>query len=319
MSPARRIPPLPRDAHVVVVGGANTDVVGMPDGVLLAHDSNPGHVRTSAGGVGRNIAENMARLGAAVHLVTAFGCDAASGELAASCRVAGVDVSSSVVSSDLPGARYLAIMDRERDLAVAVNDMRVLETLRPAAMAESGRASLLASAAMVVADCNLPAETLLWLAEHVSVPLVVDPVSAPKAPRVAVLLPRLAAVKASCLEAGALLGREVGGLDAAREAAEDLVAAGVGVAFVTCGPAGTAWAAAGRSGALPAPGVAVAITNGAGDAFCAGAAYALLAGADAEAAAFLGTAVSALTLTDEETVSPRVSLAAALAWMEENE
>lgn len=312
------MPTPPRDARVVVVGGANTDIVGVPDGGLTARDSNPGHVRTSAGGVGRNIAENLARLGVRTHLITAFGSDIASSELAASCRLAGVDVSASLVAQDLPGARYLAIVDGERDLAVAVNDMRVLDLLTPEALDVPARVELLAAASLVVADANLPDATLVWLAANVSAPLVLDVVSAAKAPRAAAVLPRLAAIKASALEAGVLLGRVVDGLPDACSAAEELVARGAGAAFVTCGPAGSAWADASGSGTLPAPLVTVASTNGAGDAFAAGVAYALLAAADAGTAALFGCAVASIALEDEETVSAAVTLEAATARMRES-
>jgi len=318
MNPAHGLPALPPGSRVVVVGGANTDILGVPSGLLLPADSNPGHVITSAGGVGRNIAENLSRLGVVSHLVTAFGSDVASSELAASCRLAGIDVSSSVVAQDIPGARYLAIVDEDRDLAVAINDMRALDLLTPEALSERRRVALLASATLVVADANLPAETLAWLADSVTAPLLVDAVAAAKARRAAGVLPRLAAIKASTLEAGALLGRPIADPDAARGAAEDLVGRGVGAAFVTCGPAGAAWADETSSGTVAAPKVPVASTNGAGDAFAAGVAYAMLVGAPAGVAAMLGTAVAALALQDEETVSLAVTLDAALAWMEEN-
>lgn len=311
------MPRPPSDARVVVVGGANTDIVGVPDGVLMARDSNPGHVRTSPGGVGRNIAENLARLGVRTHLITAFGSDLASTELAASCRLAGVDVGVSLVAEELPGARYVAIIDGDRDLAVAVNDMRVLELLTPEALAEPARAGLLASATLVVADANLPEATLVWLATHVSAPLAIDTVSAAKAPRIAAVVPYLAAIKASALEAGALLGRTIEGLVDARSAAEELVVRGPGAAFVSCGPAGSAWADVNGSGTLPAPQVTVASTNGAGDAFAAGVAFGLLAGASAEWAARFGAGVATIALESEETVSPAVTFEVATARMEE--
>ncbi|MDO8915327.1 MAG: PfkB family carbohydrate kinase [Coriobacteriia bacterium] len=310
-------PKPPRDARVVVVGGANTDVVGIPAGVLVPRDSNPGHVRLSAGGVARNIAENLARLGVETHLITAFGSDPASSELAAACQLAGVDVGASLIAEGLPGARYLAIVDETRDLAVAVNDMRVLDLLTPEALEADARMELLAAATLVVADANLPAATLVWLATHVSAPLVLDTVSAAKAPRAAAILGQLAAIKTSALESGALLGRRVEDLADARSAAEELVARGVGAAFVSCGPAGAAWADGGASGTLPAPDVTVASTNGAGDAFAAGVTYGLLTDVGTETAARLGSAVASIALEDEETVSSRVSLEAVAARMKE--
>ena len=61
--------------YVVVVGGVNLDIGGRSLAKLVPEDSNPGQVRTSLGGVGRNIAHNMALLGLDVRLLTAFGDD----------------------------------------------------------------------------------------------------------------------------------------------------------------------------------------------------------------------------------------------------
>ena len=309
----------PSGARAVVVGGANTDIIGASSAALLASDSNPGHIRVSAGGVGRNIAENLARLGVRTALITAFGGDEAGRRLLEACADAGIDVTPSIIAADLPGAHYLAILDERRDMAVAVNDMRVLDLVTPEALAEPERAAVLAEAALIVTDANLPAASLEWLATHATAPLVFEPVSVAKATRAAGILSRLAAVTPNAAEAGALLGHEVAGLGGALEAARELVGLGVGAAFVTCGEAGTAWADPTSSGTVRAPAVTVANASGAGDAFCAGVTWAILSGAGARAAARLGTALASIALADEDTVSRRVTPEAALAAAKEME
>jgi pseudouridine kinase len=311
------MPVVPPGSRVVVVGGANTDVVGASTGVLLARDSNPGSIRTSAGGVGRNVAENLARLGVGVDLVTAFGDDDAGMALMASCRWRGIGVADSLLVDGMPGAHYLAILDEHRDMAVAVNDMRVLDRLTPDALAEPERTALLLSADLVVADANLSAEALEWLAAVARAPIVLEPVSSAKAARAAGILSRLAAVTPNAMEAAVLLGHEVVGLRGAERAARELVDLGVGAAFVTCGAEGTAWAGSDGAGVTAPQRVNVVNASGAGDAFCAGVAYALVARADARTAALFGTAMASLALADEETVSRSVTLAAALEAMQE--
>ncbi|MFC6343949.1 winged helix-turn-helix transcriptional regulator [Nocardioides hankookensis] len=54
---------LSEQRYVVVVGGANMDVKARSRRSVVAATSNPGTAAMSAGGVGRNIAENLARLG----------------------------------------------------------------------------------------------------------------------------------------------------------------------------------------------------------------------------------------------------------------
>lgn len=54
--------------YAAVVGGVNVDIGGQSYAPLVARDSNPGRVRISLGGVGRNIAHNMSLLGVDVRL-----------------------------------------------------------------------------------------------------------------------------------------------------------------------------------------------------------------------------------------------------------
>lgn len=295
------------DVHVVVVGGANTDLIGVSDSRLSVRDSNPGRVKVTPGGVGRNIAENLARLGVDVQLITAFGDDADSRQLAEECRQAGIGLDGAIVAEGVPGARYLAIHDERHDLALGLNDMRAVEHLDAARLGEPAPLELLSSADLVVLDTNLTTGSLEFAVEHAGGPVLLDPVSAPKSIRAETVLAHLAAIKPNSLEAAELLGREVRHADDATDAARTFVSSGVGMAFVTVGATGVAWAGDGASGWLPAPLVNVANTNGAGDAFAAGVAYAMLAGVQAREAAMAGSVMAALTLASEETVNPALS------------
>ena len=75
----------------------NIDIGSRPYKTLVGKDSNPGAVRMSPGGVGRNIAHNMSLLGLDVRMVTAFGDDLYAQKIAASCGELGMDISQSPV------------------------------------------------------------------------------------------------------------------------------------------------------------------------------------------------------------------------------
>ena len=62
-------------SYVVVIGGVNVDIGGKSHAPLVAADSNPGSVRVSLGGVGRNIAHNLSLMGTDVRMLTAYGDD----------------------------------------------------------------------------------------------------------------------------------------------------------------------------------------------------------------------------------------------------
>jgi pseudouridine kinase len=290
----------------VVVGGANTDIVGRPFARLKQHDSNPGYVKISSGGVGRNVAENLSALGLDVELVTALGGDHNAVELAERCRRAGIGLDHALVAHELPGSLYIAILDDGGDMAVAMNDMRALERLTPAVLEE--RLEVFEGAELVVADANLSADSLQWLADHVRAPLVLDPVSAAKAGAASGVLGRLAALKCNALEAAVLLGvGEPRGADELRDAALTLRERGPQRVFLTAGTHGTYYAGHGEHGHVEAPRVGVANATGAGDAFTAGVAAALLEGMSVRRCAVFGTVMAGLALASEHTVSDRVS------------
>ena len=64
-------------------------------------------------------------------------------------------------------------------MALAVSDMSICDKITPAYLAAN--LPILQNAQVIVADTNIPAETLQYLAETVTVPLFVDPVSTAKA------------------------------------------------------------------------------------------------------------------------------------------
>ena len=79
--------------YIVGIGAANVDVHGRSKKAINLHDSNPGHMNTSAGGVTRNVSENFARLGGNVKLITAVGDDVYADKICAECTAAGIDIS----------------------------------------------------------------------------------------------------------------------------------------------------------------------------------------------------------------------------------
>ena len=114
----------------VVVGGSVTDLVASPVAgtCLIPRTSSPGTLMLAPGGVGRNIAEGLARLGAEPLLLTAVGDDAFGEQLlahAAELSAAGTPFHSDGVRLVEGGrtATYTAVMDETNDLCAAVADM----------------------------------------------------------------------------------------------------------------------------------------------------------------------------------------------------
>lgn len=294
--------------RLTVVGGANLDLVGIPTGRFALRDSNPGHVRRSPGGVARNIAENLARLGAEVRLVTAFGEDEVTEWLMAECEAAGIDTSFSIRALGVPGSRYLAVLDGSGDLAAAVNDMRALDALTPDALDPAAFADVDA----VVLDTNVHGSTVARVAELAgSAPLLLDPVSTAKAKAAQPILGRLSVLKANVREA-----EELSGAAGADGAAARLLEAGIRHVVITMGPKGVLCASREETFRLPAPQVDVVNVTGAGDAFTAGVAWGVASGMPFRHSAEWASALSAITLECERTVCETITADAVRARME---
>ena len=285
-----------------VVGAANIDIGGFPQGRIALQDSNPGRVVLSAGGVGRNIACNLARLGIEAHLVAPLGTDAFADIVRADCARAGVDTDLCFTCPDAASSTYLFIADINGDMQLAVNDMDICLRMTPGILAE--RVDALNGMDAVVLDANLPEETVGWLAERLRPPLFADAVSAAKARRLLPALPHLYAVKPNALEAEALTGMPVHDRPTAEAAAHRLVEMGAQNACITLGERGVC--CADRSEARFMDGMPVRMTNatGAGDAFTAAMVWGRLHGMDLFNAARAGMAAAALAVESEETVNP---------------
>ncbi len=281
-----------RPFSVIVAGGMNLDLLGIPDGPLLARDSTPGRITLRAGGVGRNIAGRLSEAGARVRLITALGRGERAQMLDRMCQAAGIDLSLSVATC-CPAPCYLCIHDEQGDMALAVNDMSAMEYLTPEAM--ENRMPALNAADACVLDANLPRDTLEYIARHAAVPLILDPVSCAKAPRAQGILPYLAAIKPNRMEAEALTGeRNV------EKAAAALLAAGVRRVFVSLGAEGVYYADGSCAGYQPARPLPTIPATGAGDALCAGLTLALLAGKDTPSCAQSGQDAAFQALISEK-------------------
>lgn len=101
-----------------------------------------------------------------------------------------------------------------------------------------GHQGYLNGASLVVADANLPAGALAYLADHCTAPLLVDPVSTVKAEKVRPILGKLHTLKPNRMEAESLSGMKITDRASARRAAEKLLETGLERVFISLGEEG---------------------------------------------------------------------------------
>jgi len=301
---------LAADRFVVAVGAANMDVTGSTPHALVAHDSTPGQIRCAPGGVARNVAENLARLGHDVRLVSVVGDDLYGSSLLEHTRRAGVDVQGCQVLAGHATSTYLSLHGPDGDMALALNDMAILQQLTPERLSAS--AARVRHACALVVDCNLPEATLEWLfAQATSIPVFAEPVSAFKCRRLLPWLSRVHTLKANRIEAQALTGLPVADDAGVLAAANRLHEQGVRQVVLSLGERGVYWSEqAGASGWQAAVEIGVVNATGAGDAMMAGLMHGFMHGRPLAQAVIFGTGCAALTLTSHQANHVNLSEAA---------
>lgn len=170
-------------AEVLVVGACAIDLKATVDVPLVSGTSNPGFVTATPGGVGRNIAESLARLGTEVRLASRVGSDGFGRLVLVETAEAGVDVSA-VRNDAARTATYLATLDHDGSLSVAVSDFAAIDTMTTAHLAPEAFSGV----DYVVLDANLPTPVLqaaIARAHDVAAMVILEPVSVAKAARLA--------------------------------------------------------------------------------------------------------------------------------------
>ena len=297
---------LPGLRPIACIGAANLDRKLRSLATLAMGTSNPARLDESFGGVARNIAENLARLGAPVSLMTAIGDDSSGRALLAHAEAAGIDTRGSLKLDNACSGTYTAVLDDHGEMILALADMALYDLISPDFMAN--RQPRRALPALTVADLNLPRETLAMLladAQRDAVPLVMVAVSQPKMAR---LPDDLRGLRLLILNQGELETRVGAPMhsDADFAAACALVQAqGAQDLIVTRAGAGVLYTHAGGVRHLAAPDAQIVDVTGAGDAFAAAVCWSLFHGSeDLELACRRGLKLSAMTLECEETVCP---------------
>lgn len=297
-------------SDVVVIGGANMDLRARSTEQFALHTSNPGTISFSPGGVGRNVAENIARLGTSVALVSVVGDDQLGEDLIGWTAEAGVDCSQ-VRRRPVRTGTYNALLDAGGELVAAVADMAAADELTPL-LVEAAR-EVLAQARLLVLDGNLAPGTVshaVDLAASLGLDVVIDPVSVAKAARMAEVLGPgrpVRMVTPNRAELAALTGLPTRTREELHAALERLHDGGVEVVWARLGPEGSVLRDEHGLTWLASPHTSIVDVTGAGDAMMGAFCHALVGGAEPREAARYGQAAAALTVASAQTVRPDLS------------
>lgn len=297
--------------HVLVIGATLLDTKGKPDAGLAPGTSNPGEIRYSKGGTARNVAENLARLGTDVLLITATGNDSIGNNLLSQTASSGVNLDHSLLLDGKRTGAYLALLDQDGSLIVALDDTSIMRHITPEYLYQRRR--LFRDAEMIMIDGSLSTktiETAVRLAKKYKKPLCADPSSSRLVHHLRPYIADLHLIVPNEVEQAELLQVPFPGYDpdASRALAMQLVNRGVTHVVVTLSDFGLDYATDEEVGYIPPSYSKKVDSTGTGDAVTAAIMYGMLNGLPSVECMRLGAAAASLTLQTNETVVPDLSL-----------
>lgn len=288
---------------IACIGGAHIDRHGVLAAPLIPGTSNPGTVTSDFGGVARNVAENLSRLGRDVLMVSRVGDDESGRAVLSRLDSLGIGKSQIGVSAR-PTASYTAILEPNGELVLGLADMAIYDEITPAILQPA--LPRLLECELWFVDANLPAETLGWLARASShLALAADAVSVVKSRRLTGILETVSPLFLNIAQAASILGVDAfPDAETAARALSQRVLAGV----VTAGAAGVAAWLNGEVRVMPARPALVRDVTGAGDALIAGTLFGITGGVPGFFRAVrLGLAAAAITVESGSTTAAHLT------------
>ncbi|RKD34155.1 PfkB family carbohydrate kinase [Thermohalobacter berrensis] len=293
--------------YVTVIGGANIDIQGFPKNKLIIEDSNPGEVKLSLGGVGRNIAENTTKLGVHTKLITAVGDDIYGNKIIDECKLSGINVEHSLILRGFSTSTYLSILDENRNMKVAISDMDIFDNITTDFIKEKSYA--IKNSKIIILDTNLPKEVIEFIVTNFKDKIFfIDTVSTSKCEKVRDIIGYFHTIKPNKMEAEVLTGIEINNKRDLENAAEYFLNKGVKRVFITLGREGVYYSDGKNSGMLKPPNIRVVNSTGAGDAFVAGLIFSYLNNYPLEYTVKFAMSSAIVALKHENTINPNMSV-----------
>lgn len=293
------------EPYVLVFGISICDIFGFTHQNYKAYDSNPGCVKMSYGGVCRNIAENMARIGTNTKFISILGDDEKGKGVMEQAKKYNFDMEDSMIVKGGSTPTYIAILDDKGEMVSAVVDIDIIHKLTSEFV--DSKSHIIESSEYMIFDAD-NAE----IVEHVvkkykgKTRFILDPVSATKAEHVRHLLPYFHTIKPNRYEAQVLCGFELDSEEAVREAGAYFRSLGIENVFISLDADGIYYNSKKAEGITKVVDVSVVNVTGAGDSFVAGIGYSYMNGLTIQDTVKFAMTMSNITISHEETIHPNM-------------
>ena len=294
---------------IVVIGAVFVDIKGYPEGAFIPRGRNAGTIEQIHGGVGRNVAEDVANCELRPTFISLVDESGISKDVIN--KLNNHKVNTKYIRSTPDGmGTWLAVFGEDGDVYASISKR---PDLRPIAdiLDEHGD-EIFRDADSVIIEIDIDKSVVkrvfnLAKKYHTPVYAVVSNMSIAMERRD--FLQSIDCFVCNQQEVGILFSDDYSALSPEQmvdRLAQNVMAARIPRMIVTMGDQGAVYASLeGEKGHCPARPVAVNDTTGAGDAFCAGAAIGLTYGKDLAQACKIGSLLAASVIATAENVCPR--------------
>ncbi len=187
----------------IVIGAQNIDIFAHSESDCTMNDSNRAKIYMAFGGVACNIVTNIALLGNKVSLLTVFGDDTFSSLAKLNLQNLNINIHESLEVKNAGNSIYMAVMDKDNDLFIGLNDMAITDHLNVDFFNE--KADFISGFDLLVMDTNLNQDALEYLLKtYNEKQIIIDAVSAEKVVKLKGLLKYITLLKVNLNELKAL-------------------------------------------------------------------------------------------------------------------
>lgn len=296
--------------RVCIVGGSVMDLFLYPHQSMKLYDSNPGYMKKSVGGVGRNIAENLCRLGITTTLITPLGQDHYKFIIEDQAKKIGLSLCP-IEIEETP--LYISIINEHGEDLIGVALMDGIASASVQSIMNYKH--IIDQSDILVLDTNLSEEVLNSLLPLYSYKTYVDAISGQKAMKLANILQHIHTLKMNVIEATTIAGFGNDSIDGLHQLGEYFIKNGTKEVFITMGEKGVFYYNKDTSLVRPSLKVDVINSTGAGDAFFSGVIFAKLHNLDPIR---YGIANACLNLEDASAVCETLSKDKLINFVKEN-
>ena len=293
------------EPYILVLGASVYDIFGFTHQNYKSHDSNPGCVKVSFGGVCRNIAENMAKLGINTKLISIVGNDEKGKSILKHAESVGLDMKESLILDGESTPTYMAILNENGEMESAIVDMNITDKITEEFI--DLKADIIKNAEYMVLDCDNPAILEYILTKYQGCTrFILDPVSAAKVQKVKHLINKFHTIKPNRHEAECLCGFKIENNEDVKRAGRYFLELGINHVFISLDADGMYYNNGIEEGIIKAPDVKVVNVTGAGDSCVAGLGYGYMNNLSIKDTLKYAMAMSVVTISHEDTIYPNM-------------